>query len=189
MDVPNLPAAMMSSVRSGWVQAAVRVARRVCFFQILLLLPIAAISQVVGVVPMHGDHKAVLIAGYARGTTESASIISIAINGIEFVVNTIPSSGRSRHEIGSPMGACNALQEQISDFTLGIKSIPEFESACIALAGEAALLLVQANTKKYIIPSEQESDDEAERWIKAKRRFLFVSVNSTDPSQKVVVVK
>jgi len=181
--------AMCNPVASEPVRAALHRTRRACLSLALLLLPAVTVSQVVGVVPMHEDHRAILISGYARGATEDPSIISIVINGIDFVVNMMPSSGITRHEFGSPIGTCKALQEQIADFTLGVKAIPEFEAACIALAGDAALLLVQANAKKYLVPSAQVEDDEAVRWIRAKRRFVFVSVNTTDQSQKITVVK
>ncbi len=168
--------------------AALRRILLACFALGGPLLPAVAFSQVVGVVPMHDDHRAIIISGYARGATEDPSIISIVINGIDFVVNAMLTSGITRHEFGSPIATCKALQEQIADFTQGVKAIPEFEAACIALAGDAALLLVQANPKKYLVFSEEKEDDAA-RWIRAKRRFIFVSVNTTDPTQKITVVK
>lgn len=160
------------------------------FFALLILLfPQGVVSQVVGDVPMHKDHRAVLISGFATGSAEGPSVSSISLNGIEFVVNTTLPADGSQHEIGSPMGTCEAMYDQISSFTVGVNAIPEFEAACIGLAGNAAILLLQANSKKYPVPSEENEENEAARWLKAKRRFVLVKVSATDHTQKLTVVK
>lgn len=162
---------------------------RVIIFVSILFLPLFAVSQVIGVVPMQKDHKAVLISGYAMGSAEGSSTSSISLNGVEFTINTHFPADSSRHEIGSPWATCNGFREQIANFTAGVTAIPEFEAACIAVAGDAALLLVQANTRKYLVPSTEDEDDETSRWIKAKRRFIFISASTTDQSQKLKIVK
>lgn len=156
---------------------------------LLLLAALPAASQVVGVVPMYKDHRAVLISGFATGSPDGSSISSISLNGVDFTLDALSPTETSRYEMGSPLGTCQRLREQISTFTLGANTIPEFEAACMALAGDAALLLVQANTEKYLVPSEEAEDDETARWIKMKRRLVFVSVSTTDQTQKLKIIK
>lgn len=155
----------------------------------LLLLPLVSRAQGISDLPMQKDHRAVLISGFATGSPEGSSMSSIFLNGVEFTSNTLLPNGNSRHELGSPFETCEGLREQIATFTLGANVIPEFEAECVALAGDAALLLIQANTEKYLVPSKEDENDEIARWLKLKRRFVFVTVNTNDETQKLKVVK
>ena len=87
----------------------------------------------------------------------------------------------------APMETCLLLREQIAAYAAGLSTVPEFEVDCIALPGHASLLLIQANTKKYPISTDE--DGETQSWIRSKRRYLHLQTTTSDSTQSVLIIK
>ena len=137
---------------------------------------------------MEKDAKMVLITGQTAGESDSPSFVSVTLNGIEFSVTVFPVfSASGAGETASPIQTCRLLRNQIADFRLPAGVSPEFETACLRVAGGAALLLIQPNPDKY--ESALADDDDQTKWLKAKRRHLRVKVYSSDDNQQLHVVK
>lgn len=166
--------------------AGIRYAGIVCVAVAGLLCPDSSEAQTSAA--MHDDHRAVLIADYASGSETGSSITSITINGIDFMA-TIPAnfSTPGRYDGVAPLETCQLLRDQIAAYTTGLSTVPEFQAGCITLPGEACLLVVQANPKRYPVATEDEPESQA--WIKAKRRHLYMQAESSDSTQSVSMAK
>ena len=137
---------------------------------------------------MEKDAKMVLITGRTTGESDTPSFVSVILNGIDFTVTVFPVfSASGVGESASPIQTCRLLRKQITDFRLPAGVSPEFEAACLKVAGGAALLLIQPNPDKY--ESDVADDDGQTKWLKAKRRHLRVKVYSSDDNQELNVVK
>lgn len=137
---------------------------------------------------MHNDHRAVLIAGYASGSETGPSLTSIVINGIEFTANmSVSLATAGSYADVPPMDICLVLREKIAAHAVGLSTLREFEADCISLPGEASLLLIQANPKKYPIATDE--DEETEVWIKSKQRYLHMQPSTTDSTLTIAIVK
>jgi hypothetical protein len=133
---------------------------------------------------LHEDAKLIAIVGRAIGQAGNTSKLTVHINGIEFTTAADPvyggQSGRSAYEI------CSEFREKIGKFAPDAHLIPEFDAFCLPIAGEAALLLVQASLSKH--PPPTPNDEEIGRLIKAKSRYLYVKVYSSDDEQRLNVI-
>jgi len=85
------------------------------------------------------------------------------------------------------MEVCLVLRDQISAFSIGMSTAPEFSAGCLSVSGDASLLLFEANSKRYPIPTDD--DGETQLWVKSKRRYLYVEASTSDNSQTVRIAK
>ncbi len=105
-----------------------------------------ATGRVSSVQRMHKDAKVVIITGRAIGRDGEPSDLSVTINGIDFSMTIHPSLSSYAFGDGageSALQTCDVLSEQIATYTQGARGIPEFDTQCVSLAGEAAILLIQ----------------------------------------------
>ena len=89
----------------------------------------------------------------------------------------------SREISQSAYQMCQAFRERIAGYYSRSGLTPALEAFCYPVAGEAALLLVQASTTAYPPPTLDDSD--TERWLKTRLRLLAIHVESTDDSMKL----